>query len=137
MLRKVAAGLVGLGLISGAGKVAYDKNGDAVVKITDRKTGKVQTVHINSVHGKSYSCSSGASSKLQAYDIEEGRIKLTLLQVRARERKIERQYSGSVAPHAVVVRYKALNSRDDRLVSAYNKEVEAHNAILGQQCTTN
>ena len=134
MLRKVAAGLVGLGLIGGAGKVAYDRNGDAVVKITNSKTGKVQTVHINSVQGKTYSCPSSAGSKLQSYDLEEGRIKLTLLQVRAQESKIEREYPGSVAPHAVVVHYKALNHRDDRLVAAYNKEIDAHNAIIDRDC---
>jgi len=40
-----------------------------------------------------------------------------------------------VAPAPVVDRYNALGRRDNRLVAAYNAEVEAHNAILERDCT--
>jgi hypothetical protein len=132
MVRKVAAALVGLGLIGGAGKVAYDKNGGATVKITD-ENGQVQTVHIAG-DGKGYSCPSSTADKVDSAAVEVGRIELTLQQVRRVERRIERQYPKSVAPHSVVVRYNALLRRDHRLVVAYNAEVDAHNAILDQKC---
>lgn len=128
---------MGLGLVSGAGKVAYDKNGGATVKITDSKTGQVQTVHIATGGGKGFSCPSGTRAKLEPGVIELGRIELTLQKVRRQEHAIETRYPGRVAPHAVVVRYKALVRREGRLVTAYNANVDAHNAVIDRTCKTN
>jgi hypothetical protein len=133
MLRKVAAGLVGLGLISGAGKVAYDKSGGATVKITD-SSGHVQTVHIAAAGGKGFSCPSGTRDKLEPLDVELGRIELTLQRVRRQEHAIERRYPKFVAPHSVAVRFNALQAREGRLVAAYNSDVDAHNAVIRRAC---
>jgi hypothetical protein len=124
---------VGLGLVSGAGKVAYDKNGGATVKITDSKTGQVQTVHI-AAGGKGFSCPAGTRAKLEPGVIQLGRIELTLQKVRGQEHAIETRYPGRVAPHAVVVRYKALVRREGRLVAAYNADVDTHNAVIDRTC---
>jgi hypothetical protein len=134
MLRKAAAGLAGLGLIGGAGSVVYGHNGDATVRIKDSKTGQVQTVHIAG-SGKSYSCPSGTHDKLEPHDLRAGRIKLTLHRVRTQEHALERRYPGGRAPARIVVRYKALNSRDGSLVAAFNSEIDAHNAIIDRDCS--
>ncbi len=133
MIRKVAAGLTGLGLIGGAGTVVYNGNGDATVKIKD-KAGYVQTVQLTGGNGPGYSCPEGTHDKLERYDVELGRIKLTLRPVRRKEQKIERQYPTHSAPGRVADRYDALLDRDDRLVAAYNDDVDARNAILEQDC---
>ena len=136
MLRKAAAaGLAGLGLIGGAGTVVYHDNGDATVKIKDQRTGKVQSVTIHG-GGATFSCPGGTRDRLEPYDIKLGRIKLTLQHVRRAERAIELQYPTHTAPSAVVDRYRALLRRDNRLVSAYNGDVDARNAILNRVCTS-
>lgn len=134
MLRKAAAGLAGLGLIGGAGTVVYNNNGDATVKIKDDRTGKVQSVFLGG-GGKSFSCPSGTHDKVEPYDIKLGRIKLTLQRLRREERGIEKRYPSNRAPNRVVVRYNALGHRDDRLVAAFNAEVDARNAIIDRDCT--
>jgi hypothetical protein len=117
-------------LIGGAGTVVYNNSGDATVRIQDQKTGQVQTVRITS-GGQRFSCPSGTREKLEPHDIRAGRITLTLQQVRREIRKIDDQYPGNVAPGPVVDRYNALVRRDDRLVAAYNAEVD----ILERDCT--
>lgn len=134
MVRRVVAGLVGLGLVGGAGTVIYNHNGSTTVRIKDAKTGRVETVNIGG-GGKSYSCPAGTNKKLEPYDLEAGRIKLTVLRVRHLERRIELRYPGHNAPAAVALRYNALLRRDDRLVSAFNRMVDAHNAIISRDCT--
>lgn len=134
MLRRAAAGLAGLGLIGGAGSVVYGHNGDATVKIRDPQSGKVQTVHIGSGGGPRYSCPRGTHDRLAPYDIQAGRIKLTLLRVRRQELALERQYPSHRAPHRVVLRYRALRRRDDALIAAFNAEVDARNSILERDC---
>lgn len=135
MLRQAAASLAGLGLIGGAGTVIYNNSGDATVKITDDKTGKVQTVQIRAAGGKSFSCPVGTNDKLEPYDIKLGRVKLTLQQVRRAERKIDQRYPSHRAPGAVVDRYNALVRRDRRLVAAFNALVDTRNAIVDRDCT--
>jgi hypothetical protein len=135
MVRKVASGLAGLGLLGGAGSVVYNQHGDAIVKVTD-KSGHVHKVRIDA-GGKSFSCPSGTHDKVAAMDIRLGRIKLTLLGVRRTETTIERRYpANATPPRAVAVRYNTLRQRDHRLVVAYNAQVEAHNAAIRQDCTT-
>lgn len=135
MIRKLAAGLAGLGLIGGAGTVIYNHNGSTTVRVKDSKTGKVESVDIGGA-GKAFSCPAGTHNKLEPYDLEAGRIQLTLLRVRSVERGIERRYPGHHAPTVVARRYNALLRRDDRLVSAFNRVVDAHNAILSRDCTS-
>lgn len=134
MIRKAAAALTGLGLIGGAGSVVYNHNGDATVRIKDG-SGHVQTVQIAAAHGRSFSCPAGTHDKVAPIDIRLGRIELTLRQVRRTERSIERRYPSHSAPTTVAVQYNALLRRDDRLVSAFNTEVDAHNALIDRLCT--
>ena len=133
MVRKAVAALTGLGLIGGAGSVVYNQHGDATVKIKDAG-GQVHSVVIGS-DGKQFSCPPGTHEQLQGYDLRAGRIKLTLQAVRRTEHAIEARYPGSVAPHPVVVRFKALHARDNRLVDAYNLQVDEHNAVITRNCT--
>jgi hypothetical protein len=133
MIRKAAAMVTGLGLVGGAGSVVYNQHGDAIVTIKD-KAGHTQTVSIAS-GGARFSCPSGTHDKVAPHDLRAGRIKLTLQQVRRTELRIERQYPGGNAPGSVVARYHALAGRDHRLVAAYNAEIDAHNAIIGSDCT--
>lgn len=135
MVRKTVAALTGLGLIGGAGTVAYNNHGDATVKIKDAH-GQVHTVVIKGNSGKQFSCPTGTDDQLKPYDLHAGRVELTLQAVRRSERAIEARYPGSVAPRAVVVRYRTLHARDNRLVSAYNAQIDAHNAILDRNCTS-
>lgn len=137
MLRKAVTALAGLGLIGGAGSVAYNQHGDATVKIKDA-SGKVHSVVIKSNNnGKSFSCPTGTHDRLRPYDIAAGRIELTLQTVRRSERAIVRRYPGHDAPRAVILRYRALAHRDDRLVAAYNAQIDAHNTIIDRACTAN
>src|SRR3954466_16164404 len=99
MFRKAAAALAGLGLIGGAGSVAYNQHGDAIVKIKG-KDGHVQTVSIKASGGATFSCPSGTRDRLAPLDIKAGRIKLTLQQVRRQENQLERRYPTHEAPHA-------------------------------------
>jgi hypothetical protein len=134
MLKKAAAtGLAGLGLIGGAGTVVYHDNGDATVTITNSK-GEVQSVTLDA-GGQSFSCPNGTTDKVKPHDIKLARIELTLRQVRRAEEKIQRQYPGNEAPAAVIDRYNALGRRDNRLVDAFNAEVDARNAIIDRDCT--
>jgi hypothetical protein len=135
VVKKAVSALVGLGLIGGAGKVAYNHNGDATVKITG-KNGRVQTVQIQSDHGTSYSCPAGTHDQVEPLDVELGRIELTLRSVRRSEKAIDRRYPGRVAPHAVVVRFNSLVRREHRLVTVYNTVVDRHNAIIDRACQT-
>ena len=135
MVRKGVAVLTGLGLLGGAGTVAYNNHGDATVKIKDAH-GQVHTVVIKGNSGKQFSCPSATDDQLKPYDLKAGRIELTLQGVRRSEHAIERRYPGAVAlPAKVMVRYKALIGRDNRLVDAFNSQVTAHNAILDRDCT--
>jgi hypothetical protein len=134
MIRKAVSALTGLGLIGGAGTVAYNQHGDATVKIKD-KNGSIRTVLIKSDGGMRYSCPAGTHDKLMSFDIQAGRIKLTMRDVRREESKLDNLYPSHKAPHKVVIRYNALLRRDHRLVAAYNAEVDAHNAVLGRDCT--
>jgi hypothetical protein len=134
VLRKAAAGLAGLGLIGGAGSVVYNHHGDATVKIKDA-AGNVQTVRLGSGNGRAFSCPDGTSDRLQGTDITAGRIKLTLQKLRREEAALERRYPhGRGASRTVIVRYNAMVRRDNRLVDAFNAEIDAHNAILHEDC---
>jgi hypothetical protein len=134
MLRRAVATLTGLGLIGGAGSVVYNHNGDATVKIKD-SSGRVQTVHLGGGDGQSFSCPEGTSDKLKGTDIQAGRIKLTLLQLRRQEAALNRRYPhGRGAPRGVIVQFAALVRRDDRLVDAFNAAIDAHNAYLRENC---
>jgi hypothetical protein len=130
--RTVGAGLAGLGLIGGAGAVAYDEDGSATVTIKG-KSGGEQTVRLQG-GGRTFSCPDGTEAKVSPYDIKLGRIDLTIRQVRRQERKLETQYPDHNAPAPVAERYNALLRRDKRLVSAYNSTVDRRNAIIDADC---
>lgn len=121
-------------MIGGAGTVVYNNHGDATVKIKNNHTGRVQRVRIEA-DGQTFSCPLGIDDKVKPYDIAAGRIKMTLLRVRRQERAIMRRYPGHLAPGPVVDHVSALNSRDDKLVAAYNTKIRAHNAILRRDCS--
>ena len=132
MVRRVVAGVAGLGLIGGVGAVAYDDDGTAKVTITD-KAGHKETVTIAG-GGKKFSCPNGTDAKLEPIDIEAGRVKITLRHVRQSMGTIEKRYPDHHAPHKVVVRYNRLVTREGKLVDAYNTAIDKHNAVLTSDC---
>ena len=130
--RAVGAGLVGPGLIGGAGAVVYNDDGSATVTIKDR-SGQAQTVRLEG-GGKMFSCPDSTEAKISPYDVRLGRIDLTLRQVRRKEGQLERRYPDQTAPAPVVNRYNSLLRRDKRLVAAYNTTVDERNAIIDADC---
>jgi hypothetical protein len=79
MLRWIATGAAALGLIGGAGAVAYHDDGSATVKIKNDKTGQTQSVDLKGDEsGPSYMCDSDPTEHLKQYDVELGRIKITM-----------------------------------------------------------
>jgi hypothetical protein len=134
VIRTVAAGIVGLGLVGGAASVVYD-NGDATVTITNPKTGQTQSVTITGDDGRTFSCPSGTREKVEPMIVTMARIDLTLQKVRSQIRRIENEYPGHVAPGSVIAQYEALALRDKRLVTAYNDTVGQHNAVIDRDCT--
>jgi hypothetical protein len=132
MVRQAVAGVVGLGLIGGVGAVAYDDDGTAKVTITD-KSGHKETVTISG-GGKSFSCPDGTDAKLEPIDIEAGRAKITLRNVRKSMNTIEKRYPDHRAPTKVVNRYNRLVTREGKLVTAYNGAIDRHNAVLKSDC---
>jgi hypothetical protein len=133
MVKRIAAGLVGVGLIGGVGSVAYNPDGSATVTIDDH--GKKTKVDLPiEAGGKAYSCPADVDDKLAPYDVRAGRITLTLRQVRKQEKAIEKAHPGRTAPKAVARRYNRLAARDDRLVDLFNDAVDERNAILERDC---
>jgi hypothetical protein len=134
MVRRVAAGLAGLGLIGGVGAVTYNDDGSTTVSITD-KNGKVQTVNIDGDGGRSFSCPDGTEAKLEPIDIRAGRIKLTLRRVDKGMSALEKRYPrGKRAPAAAAHRYNGLLKREKQLIKAYNETVDQHNAVIDSDC---
>lgn len=133
-MRRIVAGLASLGLVGGVGAVTYDDNGTAKVTITDHGAKRTVTLPTE-VGGKSFSCPAGTSDKLSPIDELSGRIQLTLQDVRREEKAIEERYPGRTVPRAIVTQYKALVSRDDRLVARFNRSTDAHNAVIDSDCS--
>jgi hypothetical protein len=133
MVKRIVAGLVGVGLIGGVGSVAYNPDGSATVTIDDH--GKKTTVNLPmEADGKSYTCPDDIDAKLSPYDVRAGRITLTLRQVRKQEKAIEKAHPGGVASKPVTQKYNRLTRKDDRLVDLFNKTVDERNAILERDC---
>jgi hypothetical protein len=86
--------------------------------------------------GGTFSCPEGTHKKVEPYDVTLGRIKLTLQQVRRQEHGLERRYPSHRAPGPAVDKYNALRHRDHRLVAAFNAEVDARNALLKRDCSS-
>lgn len=135
MRRIITTGLVGLGLVGGAGAVVYDGNGTPTVTIQEAN-GKKTTTKLDMENGKTYSCPLGIDDKLRPHDEQAGRAKITLKRVRTQEDAFEHRYGKSGAPGNAYARWQRLNARDDRLVHAYNVEIDARNAILDRDCTS-
>jgi hypothetical protein len=133
MVRRIAAGLTGLGLIGGAGAVAYNDDGSAKVTITD-KQGRKESVTIGGGGGQSFTCPDGTQAKLEPIDLRAGRVKITLRHVDKRLDAMGKRYPGGKGPHDAVVRYNALVKRNHRLVRAYNAAIDEHNAVLNSDC---
>jgi hypothetical protein len=133
VVRRVVAGLAGLGLVGGVGAVTYGDDGSATVTITD-KNGKAQTVTIKSDGGKTFSCPDGTEAKFEPIDIRAGRVQLTLRGVHKSMSALEKRYPGGKAPAGVVKRYDKLLKREHQLVKAYNETVDEHNAIIDSDC---
>lgn len=135
MVKKIAAGLVSVGLIGGVGAVTYGDDGTATVTIDDH--GTKQTVSLPmEIGGKSYRCPDDTEAKISAFDINAGRIKLTLQRVRQQEKVIDKRHPGRTVPKRVAVKYNKLLRRDDVLVDRFNSAVDERNAILRTDCTT-
>jgi hypothetical protein len=135
MVKKAAGILARLGHIGGAGSVAYDHHGNATVRIKDKNSGIVHTVHLGGRNGRMYSCPAGEHDKLSRYDLALGRIKLTQQPISRTLRTLDREYPGHTAPAPIVTRFNTLLRRYHRLVRAYNAEVDARNAVLKSDCT--
>ena len=133
MVKRIAAGLVGVGLIGGVGSVAYNPDGSATVTIDDH--GKQMKVDLPmEAGGKSYNCPDGVDDTLEPFDVRAGRITLTLRQVRKQEKAIEKAHPGRTATKAVARKYNRLAAKDDRLVDLFNDTVDERNAILERDC---
>jgi hypothetical protein len=132
-VRRIIAGLAGLGLAAGAGSVVYNHNG-ATVRIRGAN-GQVQNVHIR-FSGKRYHCPSGEDAKLNPLVIRAGRIKLTIKHVDAELMRIKAKYHhASKAPRPVVMRAYAEIKQAKRLESAFNADVDRYNAVIDADCT--
>jgi hypothetical protein len=135
MIGRIAAGLTTVGLIGGAGAIVYDDDGTAKVTITD-KSGSEQTVTLGGAgDGKTYDCPAGTEDKLSHIDVEAGRIKITLREVRGDRRDIRKRYPGHAAPDPVAKKYNKLLRRERDLVRAFNVSVDKHNAVIDADCT--
>lgn len=134
-MRRIIAGLAGLGLVAGAGSVAYNHNG-ATVRIKGRN-GQVQSVHIG-LSGRQYSCPSGEHDKLNPLLIQAGRIKLTLNGVEAKLHRIVAKYRTrsrfAHAPRQVRERFAAELTQRKRLASAFNAAGHRYNTLLHADC---
>jgi hypothetical protein len=134
MVRRVMAGLAGLGLIGGVGAVTHNDDGSTTVSITD-KNGKVHTVNIAGDGGKTFSCPDGTEAKLDPVDIRAGRIKLTLRRVDKSMSSLEKRYPrGKGPPTPAAHRYNGLLKREKQLIKAYNETVDQHNAVIDSDC---
>jgi hypothetical protein len=135
-VRRIIAGIAGLGLVAGAGSVAYNHHG-ATVRIRG-SNGQVQNVHIN-FSGRKMSCPSGEHNKLNPLVIQIGRIKLTLKGVEAKLRGIVAKYPTrkqfAHAPLPVLERFKADIKQGKRLESAFNSSVHRYNSVLDADCS--
>ena len=147
VVKQAVAGLIGLGIVGGAGAVTYGDDGTAEVTITDAQ-GHEETVEIAGDNGKVFMCPDGTDALLEPIDIEAGRIKITMRRVGKRMDandknidSIDKRYPGREAPGDVVDRYNRLVKRDKRLVKrhnrltdAYNAQIDKHNAVLDSEC---
>ncbi len=133
-MRRIIAGLAGLGLVAGAGSVAYHNHG-ATVRIKG-PNGQTQTVNI--AFGKQrFDCPAGTHDRTEPLLIRSARIKLTLRGIEADLRRIDRKYpKGSHRPpRSVVLRFNAELRRGQRLERAGAATVRQYNAILDRDCT--
>jgi hypothetical protein len=133
MLRLVATGLAGLGLVGGAAAIHYNHSGGATVKVNDH--GVTRTVRLGGAGGQSYSCPAGTKAKLSPIDITSGRIKLTLQDVDGQLHQIHAQYPGGTAPAPIARHFNSLLRRDHALVTAFNNSVAQHNQVINSDCT--
>jgi hypothetical protein len=111
-------------------------------------TPKTTTVPLK-VGGKTYQCPRGTRKKLNPIDQRLGAVKLKLTSVRRelrhavrRVKELDKLYPGKNAPtQAIVDEYngllrtgRRLESREGRLVTAYNDAVHEANSILESDC---
>jgi hypothetical protein len=107
MVGKIAAGVAALGLVGGAGSVAWH-DGTATVKVKDAN-GVTHSTDLE-MGGQQYRCPSGEPDKLASIVEEAGRIKITI--------------DAGVSDRA---RYNAL-------VDAYNAKADQYNARIREDC---
>jgi hypothetical protein len=135
MVGRIAAGLATVGLIGGVGAVTYSDDGTPTVTVEDHGTKSNVTLPML-VGGKTYSCPASTEDKISPYDVNAGRIKLTLQRVRRQEKSIKERYPGTRAPKVIADRFNKLARRDDALVDRFNSAVDERNAIIRSDCTT-
>lgn len=135
-MRRLIAGLAGLGLIGGVGSVVYNHNQTAAIVQIRGKNGQVHSVHLD-FGKKQFSCPYGEDSKLQPLLIQQGRIKLTLHGVENELQQIAAKYpsKSSKPPHSVAVRFVSEYKRGKLLLKAYQASVNEYNATLHRDCT--
>ena len=131
MLKRGVAGLVGLGLVGGAGAAGYSDDGSPTVKTRT----SVATINRRARDSGQGALPPAAAHKLWPHDIRAGRITLTLRRVRRREKAIERRYpSRDDALPCTVANARRPRRRDDRLVAAFNEQIKRRNAIIDEEC---
>jgi hypothetical protein len=135
MVGRIAAGLVTVGLIGGVGAVTYSDDGTPTVTVKDHGTKSKVTLPMER-DGKTYHCPTGTQDKVSPYDVNAGRIKLTLQKVRQQEKAIKKRYPGTRAPKVIADRFNKLARRDDALVDRFNIAVDERNAIISRDCTS-
>lgn len=134
----IATGVVGLGLVGGAGAVTYSDDGTATVRIDEHNTPKDSSDDARTTFktgGKTYSCPTRLGDRLESGDIKAGRIEITMKRNRKRLDAIDKANPDRVLPPAVYDEYQRRSKRDKALVAAFNDQVDLHNAILEVNCT--
>jgi hypothetical protein len=131
-------GIAGLGLVAGAGSVAYNHNNKSATVHIRGANGQVQSVHIGFT-GRQFSCPSGEHNKLNPLVIKAGRIKLSLKGVEADLRSVDEKYPSrkllAHAPRGVIERFSAELERGKRLESAFNANADRYDAMIKADCT--
>jgi hypothetical protein len=140
-MRRIIAGIAGLGLIGGVATVVHNNHG-ATVRIRGRN-GQMQSVHIP-FGKKQYQCPPDENKKLNPILIRQARIQLTVKEVMADIRRLKAKYPypGAHGSRQAVARYNAgvkpINAaarRGQRLLAAGNATVNEYNSILHRDCT--
>ena len=129
----VAAGLAGLGLVGGVGAVGCGGDGGDTKPITDGQ-GRTESVEVEKVEGREFTCPDAINARLEASDKELARINITLRRLEKSMDAIDKRYPGNDAPRAIADQYDRLDKQRRRLVRVYNERANQANAMIDANC---